>query len=103
MNWAYVGLKQAASLGGLWYWEKFRLRSGSQAVARACRRRLLTVCCMSNYMTVADVCDELSIPRSTWDKWRQRRLGPKAVRLPNGQLRIRRADFDSWLGSLGVA
>lgn len=54
-------------------------------------------------MTVADVCDTLDISRSTWDKWRQRRIGPQAIRLPNGELRIRRNEFESWLLSLEVA
>ena len=54
-------------------------------------------------MTVADVCDNLGISRSTWDKWRQGRRGPQAVRLPNGELRIRRSEFESWLLSLEVA
>ena len=54
-------------------------------------------------MTVADVCDNLGISRSTWDKWRQRRRGPQAIRLPNGELRIRRSEFESWLLSLEVA
>lgn len=58
---------------------------------------------MDNYMTVADVCDNLGISRSTWDKWRQRRRGPQAIRLPNGELRIRRSEFESWLLSLEVA
>jgi predicted DNA-binding transcriptional regulator AlpA len=28
-----------------------------------------------------------------------RGLGPKRIKLPNGQLRFRRTDFDAWLES----
>lgn len=49
------------------------------------------------WLTVDDVCTELQIARSTWEKWRQKGVAPKAVRLPNGQLRIRREWLDAWL------
>ena len=49
------------------------------------------------WLTVAEVCAELQVPRSTWEKWRQRDVAPKAIRLPNGQLRIRRAWLDEWI------
>jgi len=51
-------------------------------------------------MTVAEVLAELNIGRGTWEKWRQRDVGPHAVKLPNGQLRIRRSVLDEWLCSL---
>jgi predicted DNA-binding transcriptional regulator AlpA len=62
-----------------------------------------TVQGMEALLTVAEVCDELKISRSTWDKWRARRLGPVAVRLPNGELRVRRSELDSWLLSREAA
>lgn len=54
----------------------------------------------SQWLTVADVLAELNIVRGTWEKWRQRGVGPRAVRLPNGQLRIQRTVLDRWLMSL---
>ncbi|WP_344016803.1 helix-turn-helix domain-containing protein [Pseudonocardia xinjiangensis] len=47
------------------------------------------------------VCAELQIARSTFYQWRQVRKGPRCIRLPNGAIRIRRADFDAWLAALG--
>lgn len=55
-----------------------------------------------SWMTLPEVCDELGVARSTIDDWRATGRGPQFVRLPNGQLRIRRADFDAWLANLPV-
>ncbi len=49
------------------------------------------------HLTVADVCSELGIARSTFYDWRAARKAPTCIRLPNGSLRIRRRDFDLWL------
>ncbi len=51
----------------------------------------------SQWLTVNEVCTDLQIARSTWEMWRQRGVAPKAVRLPNGQLRIRREWLDEWV------
>ncbi|MBA8827103.1 putative DNA-binding transcriptional regulator AlpA [Saccharopolyspora lacisalsi] len=53
-----------------------------------------------NWMTVAEFCEELDIARTTFDDWRAKQRAPKCVRLPNGSLRIRRTDFDSWINAL---
>ena len=55
------------------------------------------------WMTVDDVCTEIGISRSTFDKWRAKGVGPAARKLPNGSLRIARADFDGWLDGLPEA
>jgi len=55
------------------------------------------------HLTVADICEELQISRSTFYEWRAKHKGPRVVRLPNGDLRVRRADFDSWLSTLEEA
>lgn len=50
-------------------------------------------------LSVDDICDDLQISRSTFYDWRQKGRAPKCVRLPNGALRVRRADLDAWLSS----
>ncbi|WTK15221.1 helix-turn-helix domain-containing protein [Streptomyces sp. NBC_01525] len=40
---------------------------------------------------------ELNMSRAAFYRMRARGLGPRIVKLPNGQLRIRRADLDTWL------
>lgn len=48
-------------------------------------------------LTVAEVCAELRIARSTFYDWRAKRRGPKCIKLPNAELRIRRSELDRWL------
>lgn len=48
-------------------------------------------------LTVAEVCAELGISRSTFYDWRAKRRAPRCIRLPNGDLRIRRAELERWL------
>jgi excisionase family DNA binding protein len=50
-------------------------------------------------LTVRELCAELKISRSTFYDWRQKGRGPRCIRLPNGDLRIRRRDLDQWLGA----
>lgn len=50
-------------------------------------------------LTVTEVCAELKISRSTFYDWRAKRRGPRCITLPNGSLRVRRADLDRWLGA----
>jgi len=52
------------------------------------------------HMTIADRCDELGIARSTFYDWRAKHRAPRCFKLPNGDLRIRRADYEEWLSSL---
>lgn len=52
------------------------------------------------HMTVADVCQELGVARSTFYDWRAAKKAPPCLKLPNGDLRIRREDFDRWLEQL---
>lgn len=56
-----------------------------------------------NWITVTEFCEEMGISRSTFDDWRAKRRAPKCVRLPNGSLRIKRADFETWLDLLEEA
>ncbi|MFF4207761.1 helix-turn-helix transcriptional regulator [Streptomyces sp. NPDC001796] len=48
-------------------------------------------------LTLAEVCEELSISRSTFYDWRAKRRAPRCIKLPNGDLRIRRSDLEHWL------
>ena len=51
-------------------------------------------------MTVDQLCEELQVARSTFYQWRQLGKGPRCVRLPNGAIRVRRTDLDTWLSAL---
>ena len=53
-------------------------------------------------LTVRELCAELKVSRSTFYDWRQKGLGPRCIRLPNGGLRIRRRDLDELLGAREV-
>ncbi len=54
----------------------------------------------TTWLTVDHVCAEIGVSRSTFEKWRAKGVAPAARKLPNGQLRINRADFDLWLDQL---
>ncbi|MFF4896697.1 helix-turn-helix transcriptional regulator [Streptomyces sp. NPDC001068] len=49
-------------------------------------------------LTVRQVLDELGgISRRTFYRWRELRLAPACIRLPNGELRVRRDVLNDWL------
>jgi predicted DNA-binding transcriptional regulator AlpA len=50
-------------------------------------------------LTVADVCADLEISRRTFYEWRAKGRAPRCIRLPNGDLRIRRTEYQRWLTS----
>jgi hypothetical protein len=52
------------------------------------------------FITVAEILEELDIPVSTWNTWRAKGATPEARTLPNGKLRIARADYERWLDAL---
>ncbi|MFE2769478.1 MULTISPECIES: AlpA family transcriptional regulator [Streptomyces] len=55
-------------------------------------------------MTVRQVLDELGgVSRRTFYRWRELGYGPAAFKLPNGELRIWRSDFNTWLRQLEEA
>jgi predicted DNA-binding transcriptional regulator AlpA len=49
------------------------------------------------HLTIADLCSELGVARSTFYDWRAKGRAPRCIKLPNGDLRIRRTEFDRWL------
>jgi excisionase family DNA binding protein len=51
-------------------------------------------------LTIAQLCQELGISRSTFYEWRAKGRAPRCIKLPNGQIRIRRAELERWLDSL---
>ncbi len=54
----------------------------------------------SGYLTIPEVIEVLRIPRSTFYRWRQLGRGPRSIKLPNGDVRIRQSDLESWLRGL---
>ncbi|MET7386508.1 helix-turn-helix transcriptional regulator [Streptomyces sp. NPDC005529] len=45
---------------------------------------------------------EIGLSRAAFYRMRARGHAPKHLKLPNGQIRIRRADLDAWLDSCEV-
>lgn len=52
------------------------------------------------WLTTSEFLRELQISRSTFDLWRNEGRGPRCYKMPNGQMRIRRADLEAWLSDL---
>ena len=51
-------------------------------------------------LTIAQFCHEQEIARSTFYDWRAKGKAPRCIKLPNGEIRIRRTEVDRWLDSL---
>lgn len=54
-------------------------------------------------LTIPQVIEEIGVPRATFYRWRQLRKGPKAIKLPNGSVRIRRSELERWMQALEEA
>ncbi|WP_187406101.1 helix-turn-helix transcriptional regulator [Microbispora triticiradicis] len=55
-------------------------------------------------MTVPEILDELGgISRRTFYRWRETGKAPEGLKLPNGEIRIYRSEFDAWLEGLREA
>ncbi|MFJ2887833.1 helix-turn-helix transcriptional regulator [Streptomyces sp. NPDC087305] len=48
-------------------------------------------------LTVAEVITDLKVAPSTFYRWRQLGKGPRSIKLPNGDVRIRRSEHERWL------
>ena len=55
------------------------------------------------HLTIVEFCEEMDISRSTFYDWRAKRRAPRCFKLPNGEIRIRRSEYDKWLDSLEEA
>jgi predicted DNA-binding transcriptional regulator AlpA len=54
----------------------------------------------SPWLTTTELLSELQVSRSSFDLWRKEGRGPRCYKMPNGQMRIRRADLEEWLSDL---
>lgn len=48
-------------------------------------------------LTLSQVCADLGISRRTFYEWRAKGKAPRCITLPNGSLRVRRAEYERWL------
>ncbi|WP_158842917.1 helix-turn-helix transcriptional regulator [Saccharothrix deserti] len=54
-------------------------------------------------LTIAEVCAELKISRSTFYEWKAKGKAPRSRKLPNGEIRVSRTALNDWLESLEEA
>ena len=57
----------------------------------------------SSWLSMAEVLDDLSVSRSTMNDWRARGQAPRFVKLPGGQLRVSRIEYEAWCADLQEA
>ncbi|MCX4528111.1 helix-turn-helix domain-containing protein [Streptomyces sp. NBC_01551] len=48
-------------------------------------------------LTIAEIIADLKVPRATFYRWRQLGKAPRSIKLPNGDVRIRRSQYERWL------
>ncbi len=48
-------------------------------------------------LTIEELIAELRVPRSTFYRWREKRIAPRVMKLPSGAVRIRRIALEEWL------
>lgn len=49
------------------------------------------------WLTITEICEELKISRRTFHQWRATGRGPKCLKLPNGDIRIRISEYQRWI------
>ncbi|MFJ2792256.1 MULTISPECIES: helix-turn-helix transcriptional regulator [unclassified Streptomyces] len=47
-------------------------------------------------LKLPEVLAELGMSRAAFYRMRARAQGPRLIKLPNGQIRVRRSDLDAW-------
>ncbi|MER5509531.1 helix-turn-helix domain-containing protein [Streptomyces sp. NPDC002766] len=52
-------------------------------------------------LKLPEVLDEIGMSRAAFYRMRARGLAPRIRKLPNGQVRVSRADLDAWWESCG--
>ena len=72
----------------------------SSARPQGARVRAPDSATIRRHLTIAELCDELGVARSTFYDWRAKGAAPRCMKLPNGEIRIRRTDLDQWLATL---
>lgn len=50
-------------------------------------------------LAIPEVIAELGVAKATYYRWRQLGKAPRSIRLPNGQVRVRRSELERWLDS----
>ncbi|WP_285696016.1 AlpA family transcriptional regulator [Actinomadura sp. NBRC 104412] len=55
-----------------------------------------TVIRSNEKLTLAEVCAEIKISRSTFYEWRAKGIAPPCYKIGNGELRVSRDDLDRW-------
>ncbi|MFC5027269.1 helix-turn-helix transcriptional regulator [Streptomyces sp. DSM 41987] len=50
-------------------------------------------------LKLPEVLTEIGISRAAFYRMRARGKAPKTMKLPNGQIRVRRRDLDAWLSA----
>ncbi|MEU3445761.1 helix-turn-helix domain-containing protein [Streptomyces thermolilacinus] len=53
----------------------------------------------SQMLKLPEVLTELGMSRAAFYRMRARGQGPRLIKLPNGQLRVRQHDLDAWLSA----
>ena len=48
-------------------------------------------------MTIKEVLADLKVAPATFYRWRQLGKAPRSIKLPNGDVRIRRSEYERWL------
>ncbi|WP_172382919.1 AlpA family transcriptional regulator [Streptomyces sp. MNP-20] len=54
-------------------------------------------------LKLPEVLEEIEISRAAFYRMRARGAAPKLIKLPNGQIRCRRADLDAWWAEHEIA
>ncbi|WP_405018488.1 AlpA family phage regulatory protein [Kitasatospora sp. NBC_00070] len=54
-------------------------------------------------LKLSAVLEEINMSRAAFYRMRARGQGPRLIKLPNAQLRVDRADLDSWLTACQIA